>query len=304
MSTLVTGCKGFIGFNLIKELSQEGYNPIYGIDHDVRPYQSKVVDLRASELEKLKNFNMVSSLSVLSNKHIDRVIHLGALANGYESTLRPHDYIKQNIEGTLDVLDFCKSKDAELIFSSSSSVYGGGPCSPQSRLRSKHIYSATKVAAEKLIEAYMHSHRVRSKIYRFFTVFGEYGRPDMVIYKFLQAAKNNEPLVIHDSGDQRRNMTYVGDIVKKLRAAEVPKDCLQTENISGGYEVSILQIAKYISKRYGATVSFCDHPYKGIDAMQANPYGETEHFSDARIKFYENLKSVCDWYDENWEHLK
>lgn len=227
---LVTGAAGFIGFHLTKALLVAGYKVI-GVDNMNDYYDVSLKKERLNILKKNKKFTFhkmdICNLEKLKKAFdgVEVVIHLAAQAGVRYSIENPHAYIKSNIEGHLNILECCRhaKKLKKLIYASSSSVYGGNekiPFSVDDRVDNPvSLYAATKRADELMSEAYNHLYKIPMIGLRFFTVYGEYGRPDMAPFKFTNSIMNGEYIEVFNNGNMKRDFTYVGDIVDGILGA-------------------------------------------------------------------------------------
>jgi len=197
MALLVTGHRGFVGSHLTKLLDKKkikwvGYDLLDG--DDIR------------DLCKLDAF--------FEKNQITEVIHLAALAGVRRGNEYPDDYISTNIKGVLNVCNMCEKYNVQhLVFYSSSSVYGdcNPPVNEAFAKRPKSIYGITKLAGERIVEA---SAIPQTTIVIPFTVYGENGRKDEVVYKWLEQYKNNKPITIYGDGSSKRGYVYVKDLVE------------------------------------------------------------------------------------------
>ncbi|HHU36689.1 MAG TPA: NAD-dependent epimerase [Treponema sp.] len=234
MNYLVTGCAGFIGCYVAKELLCAGHN-VTGID-SVNDYYS--TDLKEERLDLLKATAKENTNSqwkfvrgnledtvlvdqVFSSGKFDRVIHLAAQAGVRYSIDTPSAYISSNITGFLSILEACKKHRPEhLVYASSSSVYGlnKSPSFSESD-RADHpvsMYAATKRANELMAHTYSHLYNLPVTGLRFFTVYGPLGRPDMAYFKFADAIMRGEPIDVYNNGDLLRDFTYIDDVVRAI----------------------------------------------------------------------------------------
>lgn len=227
---LVTGAAGFIGFHLSQALLNAGFK-VVGIDNMNDYYDVTLKEKRLSILKKNKKFEF-HKLDICDFEKLKKVfdgveiaIHLAAQAGVRYSIENPHAYIKSNIEGHLNILECCRNskKLKKLIYASSSSVYGGNektPFSIKDRVDNPvSLYAATKRADELLSEAYNHLYKIPMIGLRFFTVYGEYGRPDMAPYKFTNAIMSGKQIEVFNNGNMKRDFTYVGDIIDGILGA-------------------------------------------------------------------------------------
>ena len=224
---LVTGAAGFIGFNFaIKLLKSTNYSVI-GIDNFDNYYSIKLKKNRIKELKKFKSFifhklDIVNEKSylTLSKYKFEYIFHFAAQAGVRYSVVNPEKYISTNILGTINLLNFVKNQKPKLtFFASSSSVYGDSkkfPLRESDNLNPKNIYAISKIINE--ISAKNYSKFYNLKIYglRFFTIYGEWGRPDMLLFKILNCSVKNIKLNLNNNGKHYRDFTYINDVTKIL----------------------------------------------------------------------------------------
>lgn len=236
---LVTGAAGFIGFHLSKNLLELGHQ-VVGVDNLNDYYDPTLklsrlkelgifaVELGASEIKSyqsgkftfLKGDITDDNLWDLLSKdfQINSIIHLAAQAGVRYSLENPKSYIKSNVEGFLNVLEFCRyQKISQLIYASSSSVYGMESKQPFSENepcnKPVSLYAATKRSNELMAYTYHHLYGINSIGLRFFTVYGPWGRPDMAPFLFTKAAFEGTPIKVFNYGKQKRDFTYIDDII-------------------------------------------------------------------------------------------
>ena len=206
-NVLVTGCAGFIGYNLSKKLIHQEYS-VTGIDSLHTAYDKKFKELRLKDLEKEKNFQFVNnnlsdedSLNELNN--FDIVYHMGARAGVRQSFKDPLSYIKDNTIATTNVANFCKNNNIQkMILASTSSIYGNSGDKEMvedldEKINPPSIYASTKLSGETLAKTILSSHDTNLIITRFFTVYGPYGRPDMSILRFIHWIMENKEDLSH-----------------------------------------------------------------------------------------------------------
>jgi UDP-glucuronate 4-epimerase len=156
---------------------------------------------------------------------VTKVIHLAAQAGVRYSLEHPFAYVEANLTGHMAILEFCRHQKGldNLVYASSSSVYGGNtkmPFSVHDRTDTPvSLYAATKRANELMSHSYAHLYGVRQTGLRFFTVYGPWGRPDMALYIFTKAILEERPLPVFNHGDMKRDFTYIDDIVAGVLAA-------------------------------------------------------------------------------------
>ena len=230
MSILVTGAAGFIGFHLCKRLLEEE-NQVVGIDNLNSYYDVELKNSRLNELSKLSNKNFHFYRKNIEdqndiNKIFDKyqfkiVIHLAAQAGVRYSLENPYSYINSNLLGFGNILENCRrNKIKNLIYASSSSVYGGNKNLPfkedQSVDHPVSLYAATKKANELMAHTYSHLYGIPTTGLRFFTVYGPWGRPDMALFLFTKSMLENVPIKVFNYGKMVRDFTYIDDIVESL----------------------------------------------------------------------------------------
>ncbi len=230
MKILITGMAGFIGFHLARHLSQAGHE-IFGIDN-LNPYYAVALKrARLAQLPKTVQFAEIDitdfqALSAyIQNARPDCVVHLAAQAGVRHSLQKPFDYASTNLTGQLSVLEACCRvvHVPHLIYASSSSVYGANPNLPYAETSDADapvsLYGATKRSGEMLASSYAHLFGTPITGFRFFTVYGSWGRPDMAYWIFAEKILAGEPIEIFNHGRMRRDMTHVSDIVLGLTAS-------------------------------------------------------------------------------------
>ena len=223
---LVTGAAGFIGFHLCKRLLEQG-ETVFGLDNlnDYYDVQLKIDRLKRIEGEphfkfiKMDLSDKDSVAELFSRDRFDRVVNLAAQAGVRYSLVNPHAYIENNITGFLNVLEGCRHHPVKhLVFASSSSVYGANTKIPFSvRHNVDHpvsLYGATKKANELMAHAYSQLFKIPCTGLRFFTVYGPWGRPDMVLFLFTKALLEGKPIDVFNYGNMKRDFTYIDDIVE------------------------------------------------------------------------------------------
>jgi UDP-glucuronate 4-epimerase len=228
MKILVTGAAGFIGFHLSKALLEKGYL-VFGLDNLNDYYDVNLKLARLAILEKFENFTFLKKelasrdeIEVVFQTYpFDVVINLAAQAGVRYSLENPHVYIDSNITGFLNILEGCRhSKVKNLIFASSSSVYGANKKQPfEENHSTEHplaLYGATKKANELMAHSYANLYQLPCTGLRFFTVYGPWGRPDMALFKFTKNILEGKPIDVYNHGQMIRDFTYVDDIVSAI----------------------------------------------------------------------------------------
>jgi UDP-glucuronate 4-epimerase len=263
MSILVTGVAGFIGQAVAKALLLKGHSVI-GIDNLNSYYDVKLKELRLQELRDYPNFafhrcdiNEPDKIKAIGDQ-ADIVLHLAAQAGVRYSLENPMAYIQSNIVGFLNILELCRHspKKPKLVYASSSSVYGANdkiPFSTNDEVKQPvSLYAATKLADEHMAYCYHHLYGINTIGLRFFTVYGELGRPDMAPYKFTQAILANEEIDVYNHGKMKRDFTYIDDIVAGVIAAlEKPLKGNKIYNLGNHHPIELLYFIELIEKETG-----------------------------------------------------
>jgi len=228
MRVLVTGAAGFIGWYVARALLARG-DTVVGLDnlndyYDVRLKEDRLAQLTsqpAFEFHRLDLADRSGMEQLFATTGVERVVHLAAQAGVRHSLDHPHDYVESNLAGFLHVLEGCRHAHVEhLVYASSSSVYGANTLLPYaSHDAVDHpvsLYSATKRANELMAHAYSHLYRIPTTGLRFFTVYGPWGRPDMALFSFTKAILAGQPIQLFNSGNMRRDFTYIDDAVETI----------------------------------------------------------------------------------------
>ena len=225
MKVFITGTAGFIGFHLAKLLLKEGFK-VHGYDSINDYYDINLKIARQNILLKDKNFSTTKGLlednhklnEVADKFEPDIIIHLAAQAGVRYSLENPRAYIDSNIIGTFNVMEIArKLKVQHLLMASTSSVYGANVKIPFTEIDKADtqltIYAATKKANESMAHSYSYLWKLPITMFRFFTVYGPWGRPDMALFKFVSSILKNKPIDIYNQGDMYRDFTYIDDLV-------------------------------------------------------------------------------------------
>jgi len=246
---LITGTAGFIGFHLAKLLLAEGFR-VHGYDGMTDYYDVRLKHRRNGLLLQDPNFSFTEGMlqdqalfdQVADDFAPEIIVHLAAQAGVRYSLENPRAYLDSNVIGTFNVMEAARRlKVQHLLMASTSSVYGANEEMPFSETDKADtqltIYAATKKATESMGHAYAHLWNLPITMFRFFTVYGPWGRPDMAPYKFVDAILDGRPIDIYNHGEMYRDFTYVSDLVRGIRllidaAPERPADGIVPEGDS------------------------------------------------------------------------
>ena len=232
MRVLITGVAGFIGSTLALRLLARG-DSVVGIDNLNDYYQVSLKEDRLTRIReaggnrfafhKLDFADMAALDGALRGEEFDRIVHLGAQAGVRYSLENPQAYVSANLAGHVNMLEIARHRKVEhMVYASSSSVYGGNtqlPFSVEDRVdHPVSLYAATKRADELMSETYAHLFRLPLTGLRFFTVYGPWGRPDMMMWIFTKAILAGQPIPVFNKGEMYRDFTYIDDIVSGVIA--------------------------------------------------------------------------------------
>lgn len=268
MNVLITGCAGFIGFHLSQLLIKKKIK-VLGIDNINNYYSQKLKNDRLNILKshqslfKFYKINITNSNSlkkIFKNNKVEVVIHLAAQPGVRYSIKNPKKYINTNINGFYNIIDLvrdCKVK--KFIYASSSSVYGISNKFPLKESTSntdfpESIYAATKKTNELIANVYSKIYQTKTIGLRFFTVYGEYDRPDMAIYNFTNSILKRKKIDLYNQGKNSRDFTYVLDVVKliyKLVKSEKIKNNYSIYNISNNKNYNVEKMINILEKNLG-----------------------------------------------------
>ena len=283
MRILITGVAGFIGYSLANEMLKNKKNIVFGIDNFSKYSGRDIKKLRVNILKKFINFrfqridiNYVSKIENFFKKnYFDIVIHLAAEVGVRYSIMRPDKYIKTNINGFFNIVECLKyNEPKKFLFASSSSVYGdckSFPLKETQNLYPKNVYALSKKNNEEIANIYSKKYKTKFIGLRFFTVFGELGRPDMFFFKLLLAAFKNKKLSVNNFGNHYRDFTYIKDVInilKKLLSVKLTKK-YQVLNICSSRPIYLKKFIR-ISERFSKKIDILNVPAHPADVYKTH----------------------------------
>lgn len=331
---LVTGAAGFIGFHTTISLIRSGYkvtgidslNNYYDPELKIKRLQRcgiKQADIKSSVYAKSDLYpeyrfmkmhvdNKDQMTVLFSQNTFDSIIHLAAQPGARYSVDHPESYIDNNIIGFLNILEVCRSANLKhLVYASSSSVYGNNtevPYTENDRVdKPASLYAATKKSNELMAYAYSHLYQIPMTGLRFFTVYGPWGRPDMVYFKYTRSILNNEPIKVYNNGQMKRDFTFIDDIVKGIINVLqiIPDDPVphRVFNIGNSSPVELLHFIEVLEKILGKKTEKVMLPMQKGDVL-------TTFADTTKLEAYcgykpftpldEGLKKFTDWYQEEY----
>ncbi|MCI4677772.1 NAD-dependent epimerase/dehydratase family protein [Rhodoblastus acidophilus] len=282
MRIFITGTAGFIGFHLARRLLAEGHE-VAGYDGMTPYYDLKLKRDRHDLLTRFEKFRAVEGMledmdrlrAAAESARPELIVHLAAQAGVRYSLENPRAYVESNLVGAFNVLEIARElKPRHLMLASTSSVYGANPDMPYAENHRTDwpatFYAATKKANEAMSHSYAHLWRIPTTCFRFFTVYGPWGRPDMALFKFVEAIEQGRPIDVYGRGEMQRDFTYIDDLIEGIlrlsacipgepRVSSAPEapDSLspaapwRVVNIAGGKAVGLMDFIAAIENSLG-----------------------------------------------------
>ena len=314
----MTGCVGFIGSRVSTLLIEQGHE-LRGIDNLNDAYDVRMKDWRVENLLAPNSVEWVNGditdrsvvADVVADFKPDAVINLAARAGVRQSIENPWVYYETNVTGTLNLLEACKDAGvSRFLLASTSSVYGKNkmPFSEDAVIDSLlSPYAASKKAAEDLCRLYNYLFDFDVTVFRFFTVYGPSGRPDMSLFRFVRWIVEGEPLRLNGDGTQQRDFTHVDDVARGVAAAVDRSPGYETINLGSDSPVELNSVIDEIESLVGKTANIEHHPFPATDVMAtwANISRARELLDwEPRVDMRQGIASVVDWYMANREWAK
>ncbi|ABI68031.1 NAD-dependent epimerase [Syntrophomonas wolfei] len=316
-TVIVTGAAGFIGSKVSKELLKQGYTVI-GIDNLNDYYDVQIKYWRLATLKEENKFvlytadveNIEAIRFIFKFHQPDAVINLAARAGVRYSMENPHIYMTTNAHGTLNLLELCKEFGVrKFVLASTSSLYAGQEMPFKEELPVNtpiSPYAASKKAAEMMAYTYHYLYGLDITVFRYFTVYGPAGRPDMSIFRFIKWIMEGTPLQVFGDGSQRRDFTYVDDIARGTVLGLKPM----------GYEIinlgnsnpdtlskTIELIEEYTGKK--TEIQYKEFHKADISATWANISKAQNLLGwQAKTNLPEGIKRTVQWMKDNWEWIQ
>ncbi|MCX7706000.1 MAG: GDP-mannose 4,6-dehydratase [bacterium] len=313
MKILLTGCAGFIGWHTAKTALKDD-NFILGIDDINDYYDVRLKYWRLEDLKKEKNFEF-RQVDIRNRNELDEifklfkpeaVINLAARAGVRASIENPFIYFETNVMGNLNLLSLCQKYDVKkFILASTSSLYAGQKM-PFSETLAVNTpispYAASKKAAEVSCYTYHFLYGIDITIFRYFTVYGPAGRPDLSIFKFIKLINEESPITVYGDGNQSRDFTYVSDVARGTLLG-LKKIGFEIINLGGNSPYTINQTISLIEKYLGKKAQIihkpfpqCDIPATWADISKAEKILGWK----PEVSLEQGIKATIDWCIENW----
>ncbi|NPV85271.1 MAG: NAD-dependent epimerase/dehydratase family protein [Anaerolineae bacterium] len=314
---LVTGAAGFIGARVSEFLLADGHTVI-GVDNLCDAYD---VRLKLWRLERLKtNTNFVfhhkdlcdlQALEAIfaSLPRLDAIIHLAARAGVRYSVEDPWTFVNANVTGTLNTLEMAKRyKVAKYILASTSSIYGANAPIPTPEeadsSRPLQPYAATKKAAEALCHSYHFLYDIDVTIFRYFTVYGPAGRPDMVMFRFCQWICEGRPVRLNGDGNQSRGFTFVDDIARGTILGLKPVG-YEIINLGGHEVITINEMIRMLEQMLGRQAVIEHFPFHQADMLTNHANVEKARSLlgwNPQVGLREGMQRLVQWYltERDW----
>lgn len=279
MRYFITGTAGFIGFHLAKSLLKDGHT-VAGFDGMTRYYNLRLKEKRLHILQGMEGFHFTNAMledqealqNAIEFARPDVIIHLAAQAGVRYSLENPKAYVVSNLIGSWHVLESAKRINIpHLMLASTSSIYGANTSIPFKETDRADepltLYAASKKSMEAMAHSYSHLYGIPTTAFRFFTVYGPWGRPDMAPLKFTKAISAGTPIEIYGHGKMSRDFTYIGDLIESIRSLSGVVPCernrvadidtlshqapFRVVNIGGGQPVGLLDFIETVERCVG-----------------------------------------------------
>jgi UDP-glucuronate 4-epimerase len=314
---LVTGVAGFIGSRVAAMLLESGHN-VVGCDNLNNAYDVRMKHWRLEGLKNVANFEFHKldiskreDLAVLTkargkgSTRFDGVINLAARAGVRQSVLDPWAYYETNLTGTLNLLEMCRQEGIpKFVLASTSSIYEKNAPLPTSEEASSdrpiQPYAASKKAAEVLCHTYHYLYMIDVTVFRYFTVFGPAGRPDMSMFRFVQWIREGKPVRLNGDGKQSRGFTYIDDIGRGTILGLKPLG-YEIINLGGHETIKIIDLIHLLEELIGRKAIINRYPADPAD-MQAN-WADVQKAGqilgwEPNVSLNEGIASLVSWYEE------
>jgi nucleoside-diphosphate-sugar epimerase len=317
---LVTGAAGFIGSRVAARLLDAGHD-VVGLDNLNDAYDARVKHWRLARLEAEPRFMFyradvadraaVDALFEAQAGRCEAVVNLAARAGVRQSVENPWVYVETNVTGTLNLLEACRERGiGKFVLASTSSLYGAHNPQPfredADTDRPLSPYAASKKGAEAMCHSYHALSGIDVTVLRYFTVYGPAGRPDMALFRFVQAISEGRHITVYGDGTQSRDFTYVDDIAEGTVAALQPVG-YEVINLGSDEPIVLRDAIRLVERLVGheAVVAHADRHPADVPATWAD-ISKAERVLGwrPRTRFEEGVARLVEWYQANREWAK
>lgn len=313
---LVTGAAGFIGARVTELLLDEGHT-VVGVDNMNAAYDVRMKEYRLGRLQDRPGFTFrridisqrdeVEALAQSAGK-LDGIINLAARAGVRASVENPWVFVDTNMTGTLNLLELCRRTGIpKFILASTSSLYGDRNPMPFHEDANTDYplqpYAASKKGAEAMAYSYHYLHGIDVTVFRYFTVYGPAGRPDMVMFRFAQWIAEGRPVQLNGDGKQSRGFTYVDDIARGTILGLKPLG-YEIINLGGHEVIDILELIQMLEERLGKKAQIEYHPFHPADALANLACVDKARAMlgwAPQVELADGVSRLVNWYVENRE---
>jgi len=321
---LVTGAAGFIGSRVTELLLDAGHHVI-GIDNLNDAYDVRIKYWRLNRLLGCSDFAFhqldISDRRALESAQLagegqpislDGVINLAARAGVRQSVENPWVYVDTNMTGTLNLLELCRRWNIpKFILASTSSIYGSDPTLPTPEEASSDYplqpYAASKKGAEAMCHSYHFLYGIDVTVFRYFTVYGPAGRPDMSMFRFTQWINEGQPLRLNGDGEQSRGFTYVDDIARGTILGLKPLG-YEVINLGGHETITINDLIQMLEELIGKKAQIQHLPANPADMLAS--WANVEKAKrllgwEPRVTLLQGVGRLVEWYkaERDWARL-
>jgi UDP-glucuronate 4-epimerase len=317
---LLTGVAGFIASKAAEFLLTDGHT-VVGVDNLNDAYDVRLKEWRLAQLKGRPGF-VFHKLDITDREALrelwklqeregvpfDAVINLAARAGVRQSVENPWVYFETNVTGTLNLLELCREFEVnKFVLASTSSLYGAnnprpfredantdGPLSP---------YAASKKGAEALCYTYHYLYDIDMTVFRYFTVYGPAGRPDMSLFRFTQWISEGRPVIVYGDGQQSRDFTYVDDIARGTIAGLKPLG-YEVINLGSDEPIVLMDAIRLVEELTGREAKLEHKERHPADVLATwADIGKAERLLGWRpqTQFREGVANLVDWYRDNRE---
>lgn len=314
---LITGIAGFIASRVADMLLEDGHRVI-GVDNLNDAYDVRVKEYRLGRLQGRPNFTFKhmdisdrAEVDALGDQvgQVNAVINLAARAGVRSSVIDPWVYVGTNTIGTLNLLELCRRNGVpKFILASTSSLYGSTNPMPFREDANTDFplqpYAASKKGAEAMAYTYHYLHGIDVTVFRYFTVYGPAGRPDMVMFRFAQWISEERPVHMNGSGEQTRGFTYLDDIARGTIQGLKPLG-YEIVNLGGHESISMNELICMLEKRLGKKANVVYHPMHPADVL--GNLADVEKAGrllgwEPQVSLDQGVTNLVDWYlkERSW----